>query len=281
MSRELKFIFISILIPSVLSSAAWFVSFVILMGWFGRQVTSRDLGLGILLPIFWYMLIALFISAVIYILSYFLLMRYASRQNKDTVQILHPRRDFAIAFVPSLILSGLLIYALVSSFLFASPLRVDNRASRQSTQSATASATPSPTPTPLSGEKVTLHTAPLPTTITMPKSGSVAGESTSAQVSAVKTTMAEISDAIKKKDSDELYNMLSSQLTDIFPPATLKLAFTSLQGDTGMTFEGDPQVSGEWATQQVSYVNNGETKRYIVVLHLENGEWKLFGTANQ
>jgi hypothetical protein len=115
----------------------------------------------------------------------------------------------------------------------------------------------------------------------MKQTGQVKGKSTDPQVAAVRTSLAEIHDAIESKNSNELYDLLSKQLTDVFPRSALTLAFSQLKGDTGMNLVGDPEINGEWAAQDVSYTNNGKTKTYTVVMHLENGEWKLFGTADK
>jgi hypothetical protein len=280
MSKDLRFTFLSLVISATIASL---VSSFILTGSLHTSLDGGDVGLAVLPIILIFLSLSIAISLLSYIPSYVLLTRYAARRNREVVQIIHPRRDFVVALIPSWILSALIVYALVSLSFWFYPTKDTDSAHYQANQQSVVSPTPTSTPTLaiIKDEGTTvLHTAPLPTTIAFtPSAGSVAGASTDPQTTAVKAIMATINHALSVKESDDLYDLLSSQLTAVFDEQSLKDAFSGLSGTTGLQLIGEPKISGEWATQDTSYTNNGKVSKYTVVLHLENGRWKLFGTV--
>lgn len=107
----------------------------------------------------------------------------------------------------------------------------------------------------------------------------VEGEQYDTQKAAVNITTSQVHKAFKDNDSQALYNLFSSQLTTVFTAENLAEAFGAT-GNVNLEPIGDPVISTEWAKQRVSYTHDGSTTQYDMVLHLEDGEWKLFGTMS-
>lgn len=91
-------------------------------------------------------------------------------------------------------------------------------------------------------------------------------------------TMAEVKAAIEAKNGQKLYDLLGSDMKAIFTPESVTSAFAKADGIT-ITPVDEIKLNSEWAKQDVESVDSaGQTMRFRVVLHLEDGEWKLFGT---
>lgn len=273
MNRDLRQIIISTVISSLTVSLVFLIAYFLQLSWLTVH-SSSDISIGALLPLIIFYCISTLCAVLAYIGSYFLCVSLAKRQNLNGIQIIHPRRDFAISIIPSIILSVLIIY-FISSVLLANNYQSTSQASSSANNYTYSTPTPIPT---IDGDAMVIRdTSPVPTLV-MIKQSQVAGVSTDEKVAAVRTTVAEINHALSTKNSDELYGLLSSQLTAVFSKDSMAEAFSSLGNGAGLQVVDDPEISTEWATQKVSYTNNGTTKNYTVVLHLENGEWKLFGT---
>lgn len=275
MSRLAKFFILATIICIVLVVTCVALS-TLISSWILRPIIEGfvEPGLGgLFIGVF--VLIPLAAIAVIigYYLSYFIAMRYARKQNAETSVITHPRRSFALAALFSLILLtwGLTLSSYLSSSNSSNP-----------PNPSTPTPTPSITPEPVEEGMIMRNTMPVPP----PAKGStssdreVAGATTSEEVAMVRTAVSQINHALIAQDSQVLYANLSSQLTAMFSAESVAEAFTSLSS-ASIEMVGDPKISDQWATQKVSYTNNGAAKTYTIVLHLENGSWKFLGTINQ
>lgn len=276
MSKDAKFICVSVVSISLSIALIWLLATNLILAFFFTD-SSADPGLYALVPTVISFILSSAVAIAFIFLDYFLLMRYAGKHNKEKITIFHPRRDFAISIIPSIILSVLVIYFVSAVMLAGNHLSASKNASNNAANNNYT--TPTPTPTYTSTTFIVRSSSPIPTVLQV-KDSVVAGVSTSEQEAAVRTTVAEINHALVNKDSDELYGLLSSQLTAVFSKDSMTEAFSGFGDGAGLQISGDPQISTEWATQHVLYTHDGTTKGYTVVLHLENGEWKLFGTQS-
>lgn len=105
------------------------------------------------------------------------------------------------------------------------------------------------------------------------------GSTASAALTAsAKSTMQEVEAAIEAKDGQKLYDLLSSEMKAIFTVDSVTTAFAQADGLT-ITLVEELRLNSEWAKQDVEAVDAaGQTSRFRVVLHLEGGRWKLYGT---
>lgn len=133
------------------------------------------------------------------------------------------------------------------------------------TEESTSSATPASESTPSASSSETNE-------ITL-------GSTASAELTAsAKSTMGEVEAAMETKNGQKLYDLLSSEMKAIFTVESVTTAFAQADGLTISAID-EMKINSEWAKQDVESVDAaGQSMRFRVVLHLEDGKWKLYGT---
>ena len=125
--------------------------------------------------------------------------------------------------------------------------------------------TPRPTPTPASFPTAILSPTPTPTPLAYQK------------------TINNLSMALVTNNYQTFNSLLSNELTSTFGENAVKESFEQAQTTYGGIIAVNPlsaiQQTGNWATQEVEIkTQSGLTSKFRIILHLENGAWKLFGT---
>lgn len=86
---------------------------------------------------------------------------------------------------------------------------------------------------------------------------------------------------LENDDTAAMLSLFSSDLTSTYSASELAVAL-STSGQQIQSFRnlGDPNITGDYADQNVEVTTNMGTDRYQVFLHKENGTWKLMGTES-
>lgn len=80
----------------------------------------------------------------------------------------------------------------------------------------------------------------------------------------------------------DLYNLFSHELTSIFDEESWQEALTAGGSEILEVGLGTILLNGDWAEQEITLKTvEGWTLKYLMVLHLENDEWKLWGTISE
>ncbi len=143
-------------------------------------------------------------------------------------------------------------------------VQADNLKNQESNQESSSSAQPS-----------NQSTSSASTPTTKPTSTHKASSETTVQA---EQAMLAVKTAIEAKDGQKLYELLSAEMKSVFTVDSVATAFAQAEGLTITPVE-DLRIAGEWARQNVQAIDpSGQTMHFGVVLHLENGQWKLYGT---
>jgi hypothetical protein len=198
-----------------------------------------------------------------------------------------------ILFVLSIALGGVIAYRIIAgqtdpvTLQGITPDQVKNESTDSSTPTTTVDPTTSPIPNAgphnqpadMANQPILQRRQTQLSQREISFTPAVAGEQYNQQKDAINSVTSQTHKAFKDNDSHVLYDLFSSQLTSMFTADNLAEAFGA-KGEVDLQPIGDPIISTEWAKQQVSYTSNGTTTGYDMILHLENGEWKLFGTMD-
>lgn len=84
---------------------------------------------------------------------------------------------------------------------------------------------------------------------------------------------------LEEGELSSFYELLGEDLRGTFEKEEFsQITSTSLNVKKVRVLSG-PEVSDDWSEVVIELIfNDGSKKQYITVFHLENGEWKLFGT---
>ncbi len=84
---------------------------------------------------------------------------------------------------------------------------------------------------------------------------------------------------LENSDTASMINLLSSDLTSTYSAADLENAFAA-SGQQVLSFRnlGDPNITGDYADQNVEVTTTTGTYNFQVFLHKESGTWKIMGT---
>lgn len=143
------------------------------------------------------------------------------------------------------------------------------------TPSPTAMPSASPSATPADTSKINLMPMNAKTVTLTPQ---VQGAAYDSAKVAVNSTTSQVRQDFANGDAKALYTILSSDLHAMFTEADLAAALKGV-GNIDLQPANDPIIATDWAKQTVSYTHNGSTTTYDVILHKENGQWKLYGTV--
>ena len=84
---------------------------------------------------------------------------------------------------------------------------------------------------------------------------------------------------IENNNPQGMFDLLSSDLTSTYSEADIEAALSaSGQQITSITNLGDPNITGDYADQNVEVTTSTGTYRFQVFLHKESGVWKIMGT---
>ena len=92
--------------------------------------------------------------------------------------------------------------------------------------------------------------------------------------------------ALSSNDLSALYEELSPEMKELFPPESLTPAQPAATGPVTIDLLEAPQIrtedpwNGEWADATVRISHDNIVEDYLVRYHLENGEWWLYATLN-
>lgn len=181
-----------------------------------------------------------------------------------------------------------------SSNIIVNNQLTDNRITATPTPTLTPTLTPTPTPTPTPrspaspagrpsevGPTPTITPKPTPTSTPLPTP--ILSPTPTPTPLAYEKTINDLSMALVANDSQVFYSLLSNEVTSSFTAEEIKKAFDeafqTYGGITAVNPLSTLQQNGNWATQEVETITkNGTKSKFRIILHLENGEWKLFGT---
>jgi len=147
--------------------------------------------------------------------------------------------------------------------------------------------TPTPTsnniPTPTPTLKPTLTPAPRPTPTPAFSPTAFLSPTPTPTPLAYQKTINNLSMALVTNDYQTFNSLLSNELTSTFGENAVKESFEQAQTTYGGIIAINPlstiQQTGNWATQDVeTKTQSGLMSKFRIILHLENGQWKLFGT---
>lgn len=84
---------------------------------------------------------------------------------------------------------------------------------------------------------------------------------------------------LENRDSQAFYNLLSADLTSTYTEGEIESALSATgQQITSVRNLGDPNITGDYADQNVEVTTGTGTYRFQVFLHKESGVWKIMGT---
>ncbi|HET7713334.1 MAG TPA: hypothetical protein VFK94_02765, partial [Patescibacteria group bacterium] len=102
------------------------------------------------------------------------------------------------------------------------------------------------------------------------------------EVLEVQSTVGEILNSLISGSSADFSSLLSVDLTSAYDPAVIQSALTTASVNYGSISNyktlGDPNVTGNFADQNVEVTTPTGTYRFQVFLKREAGDWKLMGT---
>lgn len=91
---------------------------------------------------------------------------------------------------------------------------------------------------------------------------------------AVKETIKEI-----KTNLNNIPKFSSQNLNQTFPKEIWEKELSNKSKIQSISLLKEPTIHNDWSEAQVEVTSeDGQIKRYLMVLHLEGGEWKIFGT---
>ena len=136
-----------------------------------------------------------------------------------------------------------------------------------------------PTPiAPITPEPPTLPiTITLPTVPTLPTPAPQPSAPTEADL--VQTQADTAVTDIENNNPQGMFDLLSSDLASTYTEADIEAALSaSGQQILSVTNLGSPNITGDYADQNVEVTTNTGTYRFQVFLHKESGVWKIMGT---
>lgn len=99
--------------------------------------------------------------------------------------------------------------------------------------------------------------------------------------------IAQVTGGLISQGSDTLIDLtetdlISQEILSTFPPEAIEQAQQQGEQAEGqvrdITLVGDPDVFGDWMEVNLRVATEQSIKDYLAVFHLEDGDWKLFGT---
>lgn len=73
-------------------------------------------------------------------------------------------------------------------------------------------------------------------------------------------------------------DLLSQEITQTFGSDAFAQAQTNAEEIINITADPEVTILGEWMETHITIQTEHSTQTYLAVFHLEDGEWKLFGT---
>lgn len=102
------------------------------------------------------------------------------------------------------------------------------------------------------------------------------------EVLEVQSTVVQILNSLISDSASDFSNLLSADLTSAYDPAKIQFALTSAAANYGTISNyktlGDPNITGNFADQNVEVTTATGIYRFQVFLKNESGNWKLMGT---